>query len=59
MNLHFLNLLMHETKADQNLALNGLVVVISVAAIVLTGYSLLVVIAQQRKQRKNASTVNK
>ncbi|MEY4147014.1 MAG: hypothetical protein RL278_570 [Actinomycetota bacterium] len=59
MNLHFLNLLTHETKVDRNPTVNGLVMVISVAAIVLTGYSLLVVIAQQRKQRKSASTVTK
>lgn len=59
MNLHFLYLLTHETKVDRNPTVNGLVMVISVAAIVLTGYSLLVVIAQQRKQRKSASTVSK
>lgn len=59
MNLHFLNLLTHETNVDRNPTVNGLVMVISVAAIVLTGYSLLVVIAQQRKQRKSASTVTK
>ncbi|MEY4025776.1 MAG: hypothetical protein RL438_1289 [Actinomycetota bacterium] len=59
MNLHFLYLLTHETKVDRNPTVNGLVMVISVAAIVLTGYSLLVVIAQQRKQRKSASTVTK
>jgi hypothetical protein len=59
MNLHFLYLLTHETKVDRNPTVNGLVMVISVAAIVLTGYSLLVVIAQQRKQRKSASTITK
>ena len=59
MNLHFLYLLTHETKVDRNPTVNGLVMVISVAAIVLTGYSLLVVIAQQRKQRKSASIVTK
>ena len=59
MNLHFLYLLTHETKVDRNPTVIGLVMVISVAAIVLTGYSLLVVIAQQRKQRKSASTVTK